>query len=148
MKLNWGSGIAIFYVCFMAIMIFMVIKSKQNTVHLVQENYYQKDLDYEQFRAKRQNASALTESIQIQYNSSKQSVTIVFPEQMKTSTGKLTFFRPSNKYMDKIFKLELDKQGSMLIPINPKTIPSGKWNIQVDWESEGKLYYKETTVVI
>jgi hypothetical protein len=147
MKLHWGNYIAIFYICFMGAMIFMVIKSTQNKMDLVQENYYQKDLDYENFRSKRQNSTVLTNQVSVHYSTASKSIELSFPEEMKTLTGKLTLFRPSNKQLDKTFILKLDQQSKMSIPVDGD-IPPGLWKIQLDWEAQGDNYYKEEAIVI
>ncbi len=147
MKLNWGSGIAIFYLCFMAIMIFMVIKSKQNTVHMVQDNYYQKDLAYEKFRKSRENATLLKSEVALQYQSEAGILEVTFPERMRSLVGTITFFRPSDSNMDQVFKLKLDEEDKMLIPIDD-SFPKGRWRIQLDWENDGLQFYKEETIVI
>ena len=63
------------------------------------------------------------------------------------ATGKITLFRPSNKYMDKTYTLKLDDQYQMKIPVD-KTMRSGLWRVQVDWENKGKKYYSEEDIVI
>jgi hypothetical protein len=148
MKINWGSGIAIFYVCFMLIMIFMVIKSSQNDVHLVQENYYDKDLNYEEFRKKRNNSAVLVNPVEIEYLSKENLIQLSFPEEMLGVSGKVSLFRPSNKYLDRTFELALDNKALMLIPVDSKSMPKGLWKVKIDWESQGEQYYNEENIEI
>ena len=56
MKFNWGTGIGLFYVVFVVIMVSMVMFSARNNIDLVQEDYYEKDLNYESFRLARENS--------------------------------------------------------------------------------------------
>lgn len=147
MKLNWGTGIAIFYSCFVLAMIFMVIKSSQNQSHLVQEHYYQKDLNYESFRQKRQNATNMSEQVEIKFAGSQKLIHITFPEQMSEATGKVSLYRPSNKYLDKTFDLKLNEQSSMSIPVS-KEMARGLWKVKVDWNSKGQQYYSEENLVL
>ncbi len=147
MKINWGTAIAIFYTCFVIAMVTMVVRSTQNKMDLVQENYYEKDLTYESFRAKRQNAAVLTETVAIKYSIAEESIQINLPEGMSTAKGKLIFFRPSDKKLDTSFDLEVDEKGQMRIPVNQKIIP-GLWRVQLDWEYEGQAYFQETSIVI
>jgi nitrogen fixation protein FixH len=147
MKLNWGSGIAIFYTCFVIAMITMVVKSSQNKVHMVQENYYEKDLNYEAFRQKRQNGMTKEGSIDIKYSSANNEIFIAFPQRMSEASGDITLFRPSNHFLDQKIKLNLDQKGQMKIPIE-KNMVSGLWKVQVDWDHEGKKFYKEESIVI
>ena len=146
MKINWGSGIAIFYSLFVLVMIFMVIKSTQNKSHLVQENYYNKDLNYESFRQKRENASTLDTPVGIKYISKQNSVELEFPQEMSEVSGKVTLFRPSNKFLDKTYVIKLDNSSKMNIPLE-KQMPGGLWKVQVDWETQGKKYYTEENLV-
>jgi nitrogen fixation protein FixH len=147
MKLNWGTGIAIFYSLFVLVMVFMVIKSAQNQSHLVQENYYRKDLNYESFRQKRENAQNMAEQVTIQYLSNQSQIRLQFPSDMATASGEIAMYRPSNKFLDKKLKLVLDKNGQMLIPVT-KEMAKGLWKIQLDWENENRLYYCEENIVI
>ena len=145
MKFNWGTGIAIFYSCFVIVMVSMVILSAQNKVHLVQDNYYDKDLNYESFRQKRQNASQLADQITIQFLQSQRLIQVEFPKQMKKATGTLILFRPSNKFLDKKYNLQLNEKMQMNIPLD-NTIRPGLWHVQIDWENEGVNYFKEETI--
>ena len=147
MKLNWGSGIAIFYSCFVVVMVFMVIKSAQHQTHLVQENYYHKDLNYEDFRQKRQNAADIKEQIVIDYVAAQQLVQLRFPQEMMEASGEVALFRPSNKYLDQSYRLKLDSTAQMSIPVPPSTA-SGLWRVKIEWESGGKQYFIEQSIVI
>jgi hypothetical protein len=147
MKLNWGTGIAIFYSCFVLIMIFMVIKSKQNQAHLVQEDYYQKDLKYEEFRLKRQNSTQISNQVDITYNPAEKNIQLNFPDDMMNASGKVSLFRPSNKYLDKSYKLKLNSLAEMRIPVT-KDMPKGLWRVKLDWENQGTGYYMEEDIIL
>ncbi|MBT8189385.1 MAG: FixH family protein [Bacteroidia bacterium] len=147
MKLNWGSGIAIFYTLFVIVMITMVVKSTQNKVHLVQENYYEKDLNYEEFRKKRENGQTVKDQIIIKYHKKDKILNISLPKTMNIATGELALFRPSNKFLDKKFKLKLDDNASMDIQLE-RSLTTGLWQVQLDWESGGKSYYVEESLVL
>lgn len=147
MKINWGTGIAIFYVFFVIAMISMVINSSYHKVELVQENYYQKDLQYEAFRLKRQNATAMTVPISIKYEHKENAVRLAFPAAMADATGQVTFFRPSNKSLDQQVMIVLDDEGTMLIPVS-ESMKRGLWKMQLDWQSDGKQFFKEESIVL
>jgi len=146
MKFNWGWGIAIFYTSFVVIMIGMVVYSTQNKVQLVQEEYYNKDLNYEAFRQKRQNADQLNKELQINYIASLEQLELIFPEKMKINEGTLTLFRPSNLYQDQKIRIQTDENNQMTLPTNK--LSKGKWKIQLNFESEGKAYYKEEVIAL
>jgi hypothetical protein len=147
MKLNWGSGIAIFYSLFVVVMITMVVKSTQNKVHMVQDNYYEKDLNYEEFRQKRQNGMAYQSLLDINYNQSDSKILISFPEQLADAKGELKLFRPSNQFLDINYPIQLDSNGQMYIQLKDNMV-RGKWRVMLDWQFAGTDYYNEETIVI
>ena len=59
MKLNWGTGIAAFYLLFMVVLLSFVIKSRSYDHSLVTTNYYEQDLKYQQQYDKLANTLAL-----------------------------------------------------------------------------------------
>ena len=147
MKLNWGTGIAIFYGAFVLVMIFMVVKSAQNQSHLVQEHYYDKDLNYEEFRQKRENARDVKRQVAISYSRADQRIYFDFPKDIGEASGEVALYRPSNKFLDKSFKIRLDDNKRMFIPVT-REIPAGLWRIQVDWEAGGRKYFQEKSMVL
>lgn len=142
MKLNWGSGIAIFYILFVSAMISMVVKSCQNQHHLVEEEYYQKDLGYEEFRLKRANGESLKKEITALYLAESNELQITFPVDLEAVTGELKLYRPSNKFMDKKYELKLDSTNSMKIKLGNQ-FQKGLWQIQLDWLNKKEAYYNE-----
>jgi hypothetical protein len=142
MKLNWGSGIAIFYIIFVSAMISMVVKSCQNQHHLVEEEYYQKDLGYEGFRLKRANGESLKKEISTQYIAASKELQVNFPEDLEKVTGELKLYRPSNKFMDKKYTIKLDSSNSMKIKLGDQ-FRQGLWKIQLDWLNKNVPYYNE-----
>ena len=147
MKINWGTGIAIFYTLFVIVMVGMVIKSTYNKAQLVQEDYYNKDINYEEFRKKRQNGDKFSKVIFVDYAVSDNVIKIKFPASKKDVQGDLTLFRPSNAKMDKIFSLDFDEKGEMDIPVD-RTMADGLWKVKIEWKDQGIDYYNEKDIVI
>lgn len=147
MKLNWGTSIAIFYGAFVLIMVFMVIKSAQNQSHLVQEHYYDKDLNYEEFRQKRENARDAARQVTIRYERKEKRIYFDFPKDIEKASGEIALYRPSNKFLDKSFRIRLDESNQMFIPVTRET-PAGLWKIRVDWETGGRKYFQEKSIVL
>ncbi len=147
MKINWGSGIAIFYSLFVVVMVVMVVKSTQNKPKMVQENYYEKDLNYEAFRQKRANGESLKHLLKVNYESDLNQIKISFPGNLDNIEGDITMFRPSNQFLDKNYKLQLDSMGDMVIPLDRNTA-RGKWKIQIDWKNDVQEFYNEEVIVI
>ena len=147
MKFNWGTGIALFYIIFATSMVALVIKSTQYDHSLVVEDYYQKDLDYQQHYDKLANSKALSKDVQIQLVAApNKEVQVSFPKEMEGIGGQLHFMRPSHKGSDFSVKIELDEGNELSLPA-AKLLP-GLWKVQVDWQVGEKSYFKEKVLVL
>lgn len=147
MKINWGTGIAIFYSCFVIVMVTMVVTSTQNRAQMVQDNYYEKDIHYESFRQKRQNGASYASELVFSYDATQRKLQVQFPGTLSDVHGNLTLFRPSNQYLDKVFPINLDEKGAMVVDIDP-SLPAGHWRLMLDWQYRGKSYYNEDAIVL
>lgn len=144
MKINWGTGIAIFYSSFVLIMILMVVKASRTGINMVQENYYDQDLNYEAFRKSRQNGQS--DLATIEYLPEAKEVVILFDEASKSVTGNIKLYRPSDNLQDKNLAIIADQNKKMVVAVS--TLARGYWKIQVQWESDGKQYFKEQAFIL
>jgi hypothetical protein len=144
MKLNWGTGIAIFYTTFALFMVFMVIKSTSYDNSLVYDDYYAKDLAYQEQYDKIKNSKELGQKLEIKNNGSERTVEIIFPSEFKDIKGRIQFYRPSGA--DKDFMVDIDnpEEGKMLIPV--EGVMPGYWIVKVDWRGDGKPFYDEKNI--
>lgn len=146
MKINWGTGIAIFYGCFMLTFISIAILSTRHDVNMVKKNYYDDDINYQKHYDRIQNEQALTEKVQINFDTESESVFIKFPLNMPIPVGKIILFHPARDTDDKSFDIKTDNAAQMIIPV--KGFPNGRWQVQINWESGNKTFYKEEYIVI
>ena len=103
MKLNWGTGIVLAFVGFIAFIMYFVISMNTNKKYdhdLVNENYYKAELEYQQSIEKEKNAKKLPE--QVIWNKTENGILITFPKALQPNliTGKVFLYRPSNKQFD------------------------------------------------
>ena len=66
MKFNWGTGIFLFYTFFAVTLFFQVYQSTQYDNHLVVDNYYEKDIQYQVQYEKIANSLGLEEKVAIE----------------------------------------------------------------------------------
>lgn len=145
MKLNWGTGIAIFYTTFALFMVGMVIRSTFYDHSLVVDDYYAKDLTYQEQYDKIKNSQDLEEGLIIKSNGSERTVELTFPKGIKDITGKIQFYRPSGAGNDFFVNIDQPENGKMLIPIKEDVV-SGYWIVKVDWKGDGKAFYDEKNI--
>lgn len=146
MKFNWGTGIVIAFIAFMSfILYFVVIMSKnRNDHHLVTEDYYQQELEFQHDIDKLNNAKNLEENLRWQKTDS--GMLISFPENLETQkiAGNIELYRPSNKHLDYKAAIELTDH-TVLIP-NDRLL-EGRWDIRIDWTYNNTPYlYKQQIV--
>lgn len=144
MKLNWGVSIAIFYVAFAATMVGMVIKSKTYDNALVTDDYYAKDLAYQQQYEKLANAKALSTDLTI--GKVGNGVQLLFPKETQQPDGEIQFYRADDKSKDFTVKVSPDANGLQTVPVDQLT--TGRWTVKVDWQAGGKPFYKEQVVIL
>ncbi len=146
MKFNWGTGIAVFYSVFVLALLYQVFKSTTYDHSLVSEHYYADDLAYQQHYDKLANAMKLEEDLKV-WNKIQQSVVeLHFPEEFAEVSGEAYFFCPSDKKSD--FRVPVQLQDGHVQRISTEGLRSGLWKVKVDWEAEGKAYYKEVSITL
>ena len=146
MALNWGKGIALVYTLFALSMLGLAYQSTKHDVGLVKKDYYDDDINYQTHYVKMQNARQLTTDLSIALDSTGSEIVLHFPKDLPKPTGKILLFRPSQTGVDATLDIETDAQYSMAVPT--KSLQSGLWKIKVDWQANGKDYYKEQPLVI
>jgi nitrogen fixation protein FixH len=146
MKFNWGTGIALFFSIFVLSLVYVVYQTTLIDNSLVFDDYYAKDLAYQQHYDKLQNAMALKEKVEITNSRSESKVSIQFPRSVGNVSGEITFFCPSHSKSD--FKLAVAPDQDFLQQIDSKGLRKGLWKVRINWEAAGKEFYSEETIVL
>jgi len=144
MKLNWGHYIIISFVLFISLMLYMVVRSYQHSNDLVTEDYYAKELRFQEVIDKKTRATALTENIS--WESTKGGILISYLTLTQPIEGEILFFRPSDKNKDVIFKIEMNDKNQQFLIHN--SFIHGKYLIQFEWHSGKEEYYTEGAAYI
>lgn len=146
MKFHWGHGIAIFYTSFALIMIFMVIKSTNYDRSLVYDDYYAKDLAYQEQYDKIANSKNLSQPLKIKEDMANARVELIFPEDIEDISGEVHFYRPSGQAVDFKLKIANLKDSKMAVSVKGKL--AGAWTVKVDWSGDGTAFYDEKNISI
>ena len=146
MKFNWGTGIALAYGTFALSMVGAVIASRQHDPGLVNKDYYELDLHYQEHMEKKQNAVNLSVAPEARYDQQKKAVVVRFPQDMPVSGGSIKFFR-SAFVGDDLF-IAIPPNGSGVVEIPAADLHQGRWHLELDWEANTKKYFFSTTVVL
>ena len=144
-KFNWGTGIVIAMTLFMIFILQFVYKATvydKYEHHLVSEDYYKDELNYQKEIDKEENANKLKENIKIVRTN--EGLEIVFPAEFIPTdiTGKVKLLRPSNVKFDINKEIKLE---SNTLYILDKELVSGKYEIVIDWLYNSKGYMYKTS---
>ncbi|MFO7825639.1 MAG: FixH family protein [Cyclobacterium sp.] len=141
--MNWGNGIVLVFVVFVAIMATMVtICMKQDDLHLVTENYYEEEIKYQDHIDKVSNSLESTKEA-MSFDAHNKMLNLNLPVGSK---GELHLFRPSDARLDK--KMEVNIQDANVNSVDLKTLSPGYWRIKLSWAREGVDFYEEKKIDI
>ena len=146
MKFTWGTGIALFYVLFVAALVFALVQSRKVDHSLVMEDYYQADIEYQSHYDKLANAKALPTNLVISQELEKQVVNFQFPSDLGAIEGNILFYRPSDKDLDFQVAIRTDQANRLEVPTNGLT--PGLWKVKVDWKAQGRSFYTEEVITL
>lgn len=144
LKLTWPVGIIIAltaFIIFILTFVFKVTFLDEYHHHLVSEQYYKDELNYQQEIDNVNRGLALEENIKLVKTAT--GLNIIFPEEFnfKNIEGTIDFQRLSNEKVDFNIPIELNSH-TYLIP-NEKLI-EGRWNVKINWKVNNKSYlFKE-----
>lgn len=138
--MNWGTGIVIAMISFMAFILTFVYKSvamDEYQHELVSEDYYKDELHYQQEIDKMNKASK--EKLNLTLSRSEKGLVIHFPENLEPGkvSGTIRLQRPSNKSLDIDIPIVLSGHEQL---IAKDRLASGKYLVAVDWKNGSSEY--------
>ncbi len=145
MKFNWGTGIFLFYTVFVLFFVVLVYKSTQRDNSLVFEDYYAKDIAYQQHYNKLKNNQLLDEDIAIKTIAPQKTVELKYPEDINEMSGEIVFFCPSDSKQD--FTVAVAPEANKTQVISTDGLKKGLWKLRINWEGDGTEFYREETVI-
>ncbi len=134
MKINWGTGIVIAFVAFISFIMYFVITMNVNKKYdhdLVTEEYYKKELLFQNEIDAQQRANTL--KINPEIEKTDLGLLVSFPDTLVPTniSGTVFLYRPSNKQLD--FEIPISLSNSHLLIPN-KRLLDGRWNIVIEWQ--------------
>lgn len=146
MKWHWGKGLIVGMIAFMGfIMYFVVMMSSDKKFHhdIVTQDYYAKEMAYQTEIDQQENVLQLSGGIQGRRH--EKGWMLHFPKEIQQHNTKGTIFlyRPSNKRLDTEFPMALTSS-NLLIPDDK--LVDGRWDIIVQWQTDGKAYLYKTSI--
>ena len=146
-KFNWGWGIAIVYTGFVCFMLFMVWMSTQLKTELVTNDYYGKELKFQEQLDKMRRSNVLTDTVSWMVVNKKE-VRLQFPHEVngKEVKAQILFYRPDNSLHD--FNVTCQPDSTGICVVNSDKFLHGAYKMEVDWSAGKETYYTEGVVNI
>lgn len=137
MKFNWGTGIFLFLVLFLAGSAAFIIFASRQTVNLVHKDYYEKGVDYsEEIRVKARSKEFI-EALNIQSGNESLQITIDPSVAAKIDSGSMYLYRPSDSKRDITFTME---PRTSQVAFRKSDLSNGRYILKFTWYSNGTKY--------
>lgn len=141
--MNWGKGITIFMVAFMAFIGSMVYYAFTKNADLVQEDYYENELNYDKNKESKANYEVMEEEVML--TQQEEGVVLEFPENIVlVDKGKIIFYRPDQKKYDREFDLKLNENHQQILSY--ENFKEGYYDVTVEWSDGAKNYIFEDQI--
>jgi hypothetical protein len=146
MKFSWGTGIFIFIAIFIMAIVGFIIYVSNLDIKMVEDNYYDKELTYQERIDRLNNTAGLSWKIEVKQKPGM--IIIQFPSQDPPIAleGTVLLYRPSDPGKDFSVPLQLNDSACKILDIS--RIDKGKWVIKMDWMMGGVWYYFEKEIFI
>lgn len=139
--MNWGKGIIVAFVLFIGFIVFMITSMISTKVDLVSDDYYVREIAYEQeIQALKNSNSAGKFSIK----DGDEFVVVSAPDESNFSEILIDMKRPNNDELDQSFEMKDSK--TLLIDKNELEV--GMYNIELSFKSAGKVCLQKEKIYV
>ena len=147
-KSRWGVAVFAFYGLFVVAVLAMVMFVSLQEIQLVEENYYQQELVYQDQIDRIKRTLELPSAVSFHYNRSAGLITVAYPSEVAPErlSGAIALMRPSNADLDRSFAVQPDSTGRQAI--DTSRLARGLWRVKALWKIDGNEYYNEDMIII
>ncbi|MFA5244587.1 MAG: FixH family protein [Pedobacter sp.] len=139
--MNWGTKLVIGMVAFMSFIITLaVIMMRSDSDDLVDQDYYQKGIEYDKdyIRKNRVKEDNAEPEINVGKN-----LNVTFRDPAK---GTIRFLHSADQTKDKVINIDSGKENTINIPLNE--FSAGRWKVILEWESSNREYLFQKDIVV
>nr|AOR51183.1 hypothetical protein [uncultured bacterium pAM1] len=146
LSMNWGTWIVISFIVFAAGTFAMVYISMSTRVDLVTDDYYEKELRYQEHIDLVKGTNALDGQVTLDLTDAM--VRLKFPNigTRDAYSGSIQFFRPSDKGSDFTLPVAVDSSYGQSVPA--ALFSKGLWRVKMSWIVGNQHYYSELPLMM
>lgn len=144
--MSWGNKILGAYIVFIGGMLSMVYIASKQTNEMEDEQYYVKELQYQNIITAKNNLAATQKQVEI--SDTLNSVCIHLPKAVSNQLhqGNLRIIRQSDQSKDFTVNLNVDTASRQYVP--KSRFIKGQYKFQLSWQNDSVPYYNEQLVYI
>lgn len=139
--MNWGKGIAIALSAFICFIIYLAVGLMSHSVELESEDYYKREMAYEQEIQALNNAQKLDK--QVILTSEDDFVVVQIPEGDYKDV-RVELMRPNNTKQDK----QYDILGTKTFTIPTSELEQGKYNVSISYMQDGNVCLQKDKIYV
>jgi nitrogen fixation protein FixH len=141
--MNWGVKLIIVNAAFVVFMLGMVYLCTRQHYDLVSDDYYARELKYQEVIDGKNNLVALGASVAV--NMTGEQVTVRLPDAAgMADKGKVVFYKPDNAAND----VEMDLSGKREVVLEKSKLAAGLYKVQITWQRGDKGYFEEKSLFV
>lgn len=144
--MNWGHKITIVIVVFLAGMLGMVYFASIQNNEMIDDHYYQKELEYQDVIDAKQNLINISSDNLVSQTMMEVTVTLPVGTFEKLEKGNIELLR--NDSQSKDVQLAIEPNGWNVRTIPKSSLSKGIYKVRMGWTNDGKEYYKEESVFV
>lgn len=144
--MNWGYRIVIAFGLGVAFILFLVWKTMQVDIEMVESNYYEKEMAFNGKLQATANAKALTTKITVEKQNEQILLKIDSTTAAAITSAEVHFYNPASERSDKKIAIQASNNGLYYFPA--ASFNKGKYIAKVSFTSAGKNYYTEEVIFI
>ena len=139
--MNWGNKIVVAFVLFAAFIGYMVVKAFQEDFDLVAEDYYAKEIAYQQKLNKLSNTAE--DEKQVLMEQTADAILLTFPDEAE---GEIHFYHPSRKMFDRRYEISLEK--GLKQSIDKAELIAGNYRVNISWKTNETDYLQQSSIYV
>lgn len=144
--MNWGHKITIVIILFVVGMLSMVFIAMRQTNEMIDDNYYQKELEYQEIIDASQNLQDLSSNNLVSQTLTEVVITLPPGTFEKVDSGLIELLRTDEERRDVV--MDMKRIGSNRYVFSKNPLKKGIYKARIKWTNEGIPYYKEESVFV
>lgn len=138
----WPVGIASYYVFFVILCFVFAFMARKVRFDLVSDSYYENAVNHDDLMRAKARVRALAVQPALEVDEPQHRLIVHMPPEARGAL--LTLFRAADAREDRVYALQ------DIVPsvIDYGTLPHGRWQVQIRWETDGRAHYFQEDVFL